>query len=263
VKFYQTIAPMILCIMCTTPTFGSEKITLPFASEDTCNLVDEFRGEHDDWYKETGHVKPYSPSLDWMKRYSPAICATLALVSLQVACETLPDVLVGPLALSSTIIGSKARNIAIKQLDDSHLSIESPVNISIRNYLNEIYILGPISNEGCKIEIRSLSDIRFKNIMLSKIMHEHIPWTDQAKCNGLIYELKNKEVNIYLPSDYRSRNKLSSLPTPENVTAFDISEGGIIVTAGKDGIRKWKLQPRESLYTIIESYRSTLIQEEE
>jgi len=61
-KFYQTIALVMLVIMCTTTIiFGSEvdirglKISL-----DICNEIDGFRGKNDGSFKETGYLKCYS-----------------------------------------------------------------------------------------------------------------------------------------------------------------------------------------------------------
>jgi len=73
-KFYQTIAPVILSIICTTPIFGSKKIALPHVPEDLYAIIDKLagdsKGENDSFYKETGRIKPYSRSLDWKTNYA-------------------------------------------------------------------------------------------------------------------------------------------------------------------------------------------------
>ena len=77
-KFYQAIAPAILFLIYTTTIFGSEKTTLSEVTKKVpkaiWNLVDEFCNKenkngkkklHDTFYKETGHLKPYSRLLDF------------------------------------------------------------------------------------------------------------------------------------------------------------------------------------------------------
>jgi len=67
-KFYQTIASVVLSILCATTILGSEETSLPPIPEDIYNLIDEFRKKNDSLYEETGHVKPYSPRLNLTKK---------------------------------------------------------------------------------------------------------------------------------------------------------------------------------------------------
>lgn len=72
-KFYQTIAPVMLSVLYTTIIFGPGKKepAFPYVPSKICNLIGKFRGEGD-FYKETGHIKPYSLWLDWLKNYTTA-----------------------------------------------------------------------------------------------------------------------------------------------------------------------------------------------
>ena len=54
-KFYQIIAPGILCFMYFTASFGSEKITV--FPTDIWNEIDQFRTGERDCYYETGHIR--------------------------------------------------------------------------------------------------------------------------------------------------------------------------------------------------------------
>jgi len=73
-KFYQTIALVILSIMCIAPVLGAKETTkLPYLGEEIYKLIDEFRGT-DGVYKEVAHLKPFG---DLVKKIlGPAMIGT-------------------------------------------------------------------------------------------------------------------------------------------------------------------------------------------
>ncbi len=144
--------------------------------------------------------------------------------------------------------------------------IESfPLNISVESNQDSFCVNGssPVSHlpggNYYRTECRSLSNMNLKwrrldQVTPSKIGDIKLKNNKSRKKNGWFYRLENGEVNIYKSKlDLQKGNKLSSLPTTEKVTAFDVSEDGkIIVTGGKDGIRKWELLKTKKLETILE-----------
>ncbi len=55
-KFYQIIAPVVLSIMYTATIFvGPKDTALPYIPLEICNLIGEFRGADDDFFKKIGH----------------------------------------------------------------------------------------------------------------------------------------------------------------------------------------------------------------
>ena len=66
-KFYQTIVPVMLCIMHSATIFGTEKAILPYLGSDIYGLIEEFG----DLYKETAHIKRYPSLLREVLAYYP------------------------------------------------------------------------------------------------------------------------------------------------------------------------------------------------
>ncbi len=219
-KFYQTIAPMILCIIYTTTIFGMFGIgetTLPYVPRAICNLIDEFRGKNYGLYKKTRHIKPYSRLLNRMTNHLVA----------------------------------------------SRLSMQFPAEVTILDDQENIIIRELVDRGTRKIEIRSLSDMKPKNIEQSdKIIQSYRPFHRQhlVKRNELTYLLKNGKIDIYLPDDnYKPDYKLRSLPAPANITIFDVFEDeNIVITINKNGsLDKWELQEHTNLYEIINPIMDT------
>ena len=95
---------------------------------------------------------------------------------------------------------------------------------------------------------------RLDRIIPSKIKNIKLKNTEARRKSDWFYRLENGKINIYRNKfDLQKGNKLSSLPTTEKVTAFDVSENGkVIITGGKDGIRKWELLETGKLQGILE-----------
>jgi len=154
----------------------------------------------------------------------------------------------------------------INRLFKSRTYIESlPLSISVDSDQDSFYVTGslPVSyipnSNYYRMECRFLSNMnlrwrRLDQITSSKIEDIKLRNAEPRKKNNWIYKLEDGEINIYRGElNFKLKNKMSSLPTKEEVTAFDVSKDGkIIVTGSKDGIRKWELQEAKKLETILE-----------
>ncbi len=173
------------------------------------------------------------------------------------------------------------------------LTIKCPTNIQIDDYSKQFNVQGKsvVKRHFCKGQAFQLQRIHhyrsgylieYRQSSNMKLRKQQIPTPssplflnlNRAKTkmgkdtpvDGSIIELEDGKVVFYLPDD-DCRSEYASLPTTEKVTAFDFSYGGriedgyidgrIIITGGKDGIRKWELQERENLDTIIKSMSKT------
>jgi len=270
--------------MGTTTIFGSEiDIRGLKVSQDICRVIDDFGGENDGIYEKIGHVKLYSPSLALMINYSIPIGIVLSLASLKILSRILPNKSTLLLSCLALVIGCGASAILKVWLGNFHLNIKSPVTIGIipgDEDMEDITIGEqqlPSSaypfNVYRKVEIRSLSDMRLKYIrpLLRVVLGVYYPTSAQnlAERNNIIFKLNNGKIDVYLSddyhepiknkkngllskNDYESRDKLHSLPTPTNVTAFDTTKrGDLIVALSENGVYKFELQRRKSLYTIM------------
>lgn len=290
-KFYQTVVPVIFCIVYSATIFGSKKATLPYLGPDIHGLIEEFT---EDLYKETTHIKPYSSFLRKVLVYHPihgdyggpsegtfeiANPGSKLGLMLVLGAGIFHAEVVGrwlerfnfsfakrDLILLGTSIGNIFMyDLIISKLLKFRMYIESPpLNIFVKSDQGFFCVTGslPVSYTAgpdfYRTECRLLSNMdlkwrRLDQIIPSKIKDIRLKNTESRKRNNWIYQLEGGEVNIYRGElNFELKNKMSSLPTTEKVTAFDVSEDGkIIVTGGKDGIRKWELLKKRKLEKIL------------
>jgi len=200
-KFYPTIASIMLSIVYTTAIFGMDETNLPYIPKTIWEIIDEFRGENDGLYEQTGHIKSYSRQLDLITGYARKpnedrslirrnitptsfIVSLLSLPTLKVVSSILPSKITYLLA---PIIGLVANHAIASQLANFHLSIKDQKRVAVEG--NSILIT------NCpavipKTECRSRSDMRFKSIKASESASRMFR-PKPAKRNVLIYELED------------------------------------------------------------------------
>jgi len=258
-KFYQIIASVTLCTMYSATIIGvAEETGLPRLGVDVPGLIEQFRGEGDIYYKETFYAKPYPK--DWKEQFN-ITGKYLASVGGEL---TVPRTITGELLV---FLFSLYRGV-IDKLSSSYTSIKSPQYIGMISRVNFLNIVGgvPILRDRgtyYRSEVRDLSSMELRIASKGKgrdLILEDPYFTEDYFMNpkkerkGRIYELEDGEVKIYLSEmDFKSKNEMSSLPTTKNITAFDVSDDGkIIITGGRDGIRKWELQEAEEVEKTFE-----------
>jgi len=260
----------MLCIMYTATIFGAEETTLSEVTGVTkkipkviWEIIDEFQGING-VYKEVGHLEPYSDQYlfgSFLKLIAYTSITTLSTaVLVRNLFKTLPkpkaflvSIPVVTLALATVI---KIDRILHNQLA-SRLKTITPTRVEVWDDLNAIGIQ-PIADghNVYRVERRSLSDLQLSTVPLPPTLFESLQ-PDVVKRDEIICVLKNGKVNIFLVDDYddhsNSEDRMYSLPTPENVTAFAVSKDkNIIVTIGENnGMRKWELQKNKDMDTIM------------
>ena len=260
-KFYQTIAPVMLCIMYTATIFGFEEATLSEVTKKVpkviWGIIDELRGK-DGVYEEDSHLEPYSDQYLFDSLLKLTACTGVTALSTIVLVrnlfKTLPKtkaflVSIPVVALSSAIV-VKTNRILGNQLASRLITI-TPERVEIWDELNAIGIQ-PIadSHNVYRVEIRSLSDLQPCTVSLPPTLFESLH-PDIVKRDETIYILKNGKIDIFLVDDYddhsNSGDKLCSLQAPENVTKFDVSKDqNTMVNIGENNsMRKWALQNKD------------------
>jgi len=274
-KFYLAIVPVILCIMYTAAIFGSESTTLFNPSKgvykDVWNVIEKFRGP----YQETVHVKPYPPHVkQLLGRQNSLILAfgsgsfltigfPLAFTGLSSLLErikrksylsSLASLASLAGAVASPFVGLILFAVIIDIITRSYTFIESPPQrLHISDDAETVCVQGTrnfVVGGPYRTEYRQLSNMKLK-------------WRGYAirlgatnttlKRNGRIYDLEDGQVDIYRSEKhFKLKDKCASLETTEEITAFDVFQDGI-VTAGKDGTRKWELRTTESIQKILET----------
>ena len=241
-------------------------------------LIDEFcsgkKKLNDEYYEETGHLKPYSRLLDLTTSSSGATPYTTNLFQY----TTIASIcglffLVHPRIISTSTLNFKsiltfpsyfflAMTIAIcidyvvgKKLYNFHMTLKLPIKVITREILDEAFmVISP--SEGIK-EYRSLLNIQNIQSVKTTIKQPdpHYRYTNDSaiEINTLTFKLKDEKIDTYLSNDYLSRDKLRSLPTPTGVISFDVTwDKTTIVALAKNGsLHKLELQSRKSLYEIM------------
>ena len=287
-NFYVTL--VILSIVYTTTTFGTGETALSEVTkkvpEDIYNLIDEFRGENDGVFKETGYIKPYSRLLDLISEYSPAICATVVFLLTVIKLPSkinlsFTSLFFGVLAMVSysylfawvtwfaVHIVMTTSPLFVKNHQDEKfpemLSIENPQGEEFPENDKEYICITKhfIRRNGIVIEVgthyRPLSDMRPKNKAPSNHMLQVgcFPGRQNLGKNkpSVFFRLEEGEINAYLPDDYqKSENKLHGLSTPERINSFALfKKGRMMVTSSERGIIQWESERNKKLYQIMNS----------
>lgn len=290
-KFYQAIAPVVFFIMYTATILGAQNSTVTNVYKELCvseeigDFIDEFcSGEknlNDEFYEQTGHVKPHYYLLDLISfhrkdrssllnfTFEIATFACLAVPLDKILSYTFPTLPETNALFSASMaleITSKSFRTIFTRLADSHLVIKSPartrvkVRVDKENNQEEIVVSDRPANNGelCGIECRSLLDMRYIQTLQLKDERK----TYHSRCDydmpkiGQNYTLNDGKINIYLAADYnahsKSGDKLCSLSVQKKLTTGDVSKDGkIIVAYGEGGLYQWKLSPRENLHKIM------------
>jgi len=283
-KFFQKTALVVLSIMYATTIFGAKKAALPYlplVSEDIWGVIDEFRGENDGVFRETGYIKPYSRLLDSISKYSPAVCAMVVFFLTLIKLPSKIDIsstclLASVLALATMLVTYII--VAISPLfTKNHQVEEFPERLFIKRLFikrNEGFLKLKNDEEYISITINSirdgimlnfgthnrpLSDMRPKNttssnyVLQADFFHDH---KDLDKNESLIlFKLEEGKINAYLSDDYlKSENKLHSLPTPEKITSFDFfKKRKMMITSSERGIIQWESERNKKLSEIMPS----------
>jgi len=273
----KTTTLVILSIMYTTTIFGTNETTLSqvinTVPEDIYNLIDEFRGENDGFFKETGYIKPYSCSLDLISKYLPVICATVVffltifkLLSkidffltsffswiLAVVTKSAVHKIVAafPLFVKNHQDEKFPEILFIEKDQDGEFSENDEEYICIKkNFIRAGVVIRSVTH------YRPLSDMRPKSRAPSNhILQTYIPLGDQDPGKLVYFKLENWKINAYLPDDYReSKNKLHSLPTSEKVNSFALfKKREVMVTSSERGIIRWESERNKELHKIMNS----------
>jgi len=277
VKFYPIIASVILCTICTmysATMFGAETTDLlPWLGPDVYALIEEFRGE--DVYKETAHTKPHPSSVtkflfsllvpeDWKEPYK-ILKRNMGFLFIGALCfwglkrgisTSSKKLMIGAFVVLFSLLSWKVTN----KLNNISM-IGLPVKLDIKSDKDLLcvtgeslqYVLGDPLTTVHVVEDRCLVNMDFLQRKVFYGSNQFQYCKKVSANNDLIYELKNGKVKIHLPEiNFESKNEIKVLPTKEFVTAFDVSgDRGMIVTGGRDGIRKWELQA-PNLQAILE-----------
>jgi len=278
--------------MYTTTIFGMNEITLPQAistvPEDIYNLIDEFRGENDGFFKETGYIKPYSSLLDLMANFLPVIFSALYV---EVLSRTLPKVThkvgfilsflyAGVLAIGTGWVTLVTRESYLLAKNNRYEKF--PERLFIWNDNEKIDIRKYCIRNGRMIELvrycRPLSDMRPKKRAPSNHMLQADRFLGHKdldkKEEPIIFFLEDGKINAYLFDDFRCKlKKFLSLPTPEKVNSVDFFKSlptpekvnsiaffkkrNLMVATSKRGIIQWESEKNKKLYKIMNSTEVT------
>ena len=246
-KILSTIALAIISILYSTSIFGANGTTLSqvinSVPEDIYDLIDEFWGNNDGVFRETGYIKPYSRSLDSIRDCLPAIFFALCAAVLS---RTLPKIaskigFMFSFLYASVLIVETGWMASVTYgfplFVKNYRDEESPERLFITNHQSDFFPKSDkkeyigikknfflsdgtfvMSEEHC----RPLSDIRLKNRATSNhMLQENQSLFHQDLGNNkpsVFFRLEDGKINAYLSDDcQKSENKLHSLPTTERV----------------------------------------------
>ena len=262
-KLYQTIAPMMLCIMYTTTIFGLEEATLSEVTKKVpkviWEIIDEFRGTNG-VYKEICHLKSYQHLCEKLRKL--VICTGITTLAAAVLVQKLlkispkrPVLFTLGLASLASIVSEGYHK---KNQINFHLLSKSPDRVEICDDQKIIALKSTVDgNNGYQIEFRSLSNMRLVTVLPQIPQSTFLSLPNLAFRDNLVYVLRNGKIGTVLFDDHddynKSEDRLCSLQTPDNVTKFAVSKDqDTMVTIDEGGfLRKWELQRSKDMDTIM------------
>ncbi len=281
-KFYQTIAPVMLCIMYTATIFGPDETSVSEITKKIpkviWEIIDKFQGI-DGIYKEVGLIKSGQHRLKKDKIFFT--CANITGFSIAAFTQKLLKIFPNKsVSVSSLILVPLASYIGTEfyynYLIPFHLASRYPDGVDIWD--NTIVLKNKSEGGSSRLEFRSLSDMRLLKTIAPQVSRNIFSrlHPDVVQRDEITYMLINGKVNTYLVDDsdfdqygddpdfdaydpkdlsnyFHPKNKLYSLQTPYNVTKFAVSKDqDTMVTIDKHGsLHKLALQRNKDMDTIM------------